>query len=249
MFGERFHAVLIENGAWLLEASVYVHMNCVATEELGLGKRERKAQRRGLAMAPSKGDVAGRLKVLREFRWSSYRGYAGYERIPAWLDSGVLLRRTAKEGADASAGYRQMVENRIRHGVEEGALASAKWGLVLGGERFARKVRARLKIGRETGGRRELGRRIDFDGIVRIVERLKKAKWTAFRDKRGDSGRDLVLWAARRYGGMRLQELGQRAGGMDYSAVAVSVLRLLKRSRKDRALRRLMTQVADQCQK
>jgi len=129
------------------------------------------------------------------------------------------------------------VEERIRQGVEESAISKVKWGLVLGGERFARKVRGRLKIGRETGGRRELGRRIDGDGIVRIVERLKKAKWDAFRDKRGDSGRDLVLWAARRYGGLPLKELGKRAGGMDYSAVAVSVRRFLERSQKDRALR------------
>jgi len=249
LFGERFHAVLIENGAWLLEASVYVHMNCVATEALGLGKRERKAQRQGLAIPPSQEAVDGRLKVLREFRRSSYRGYAGYEKMPEWLDSGGLLGRAAKDGADASAGYRQIVENRIRQGAEEGSMEKAKWGLVLGGERFARKVRGRLKIGRETSGRRELGRRIDFDGIVRIVERLKKAKWDAFRDKRGDCGRDLVLWAARRFGGMPLKELGQRAGGMDYSAVAVSVLRLLKRSQKDHALRRLMKYVAKQCQK
>jgi hypothetical protein len=76
---------------------------------------------------------------------------------------------------------------------------------VMFGERFARKVRGRLKVGRETGGRRELGKRIEFDGIVQIVERLKKAKWDDFRDQRGDPGRDLVLWAARRYGGMPLR--------------------------------------------
>ena len=87
------------------------------------------------------------------------------------------------------------------------------------------------------------------NGIVRIVERLKKAEGDDFRDKRGDPGRDVVLWAARRYGGVPLRELGHRAGGMDYSAVAVYVLRLLRRSQKDRSLRRLMKHVADQCQK
>jgi hypothetical protein len=213
-----------------------------------LGKKERKAHRQGVATPPSRDEVDARLSTLREYRRSSYRGYAGYEEIPEWLDSGVLLKCAAKAGEDASAGYRQLVEDRIRQGVEEGAMERAKWGLVLGGERFARKVRGRLKVGRETGGRRELGKRIEFDGIVQIVERLKKAKWDDFRDQRGDPGRDLALWAARRYAGMPLGELGQRAGGMDYSAVAVSVLRLLRRSQKDRSLRRLMKHVADQCQ-
>ena len=63
------------------------------------------------------------------------------------------------------------------------------------------------------------------------------------------SGRDLVLWAGRRYGGMTLKELGNCSGGIDYSAVAVSILRLVRKSGKDRALRKLMKYVAEHCQK
>jgi len=48
---------------------------------------------------------------------------------------------------------------------------------------------------------------------------------------------------------MTLKELGNRAGGMDYSAVAVSVLRLVRTSGKDRKLRKVMKYVAEQCQK
>lgn len=126
LFGERFHAVLIENGAWLMEVSVYVHMNCVATEEMGLGKRKRKAQRKGMASPPTEEEVETRLNTIREFRSSSYRGYAGYEKIQEWLDSGMLLRRAAKDGANASEHYRAIVEERIRQGVEESAISKAK---------------------------------------------------------------------------------------------------------------------------
>ena len=248
VFGERFKARLIEDGGWLLEASVYVHMNCVATEELGLGKRVRAGQRGGLSPAPSPEEIRLRLKELREFRRSSYRGYAGYEKLPEWLESAVLLRRAGKGAGDESESYRALVEDRIRQGVRDAGVMPLKWGLILGGERFARKVRKRLKFGREISGRRELGKRLVFEEAVRIVERFKKEKWERFRDKRGDTGRDLVLWACRKYGGMGLRELGEKAGGIDYSAVAVSVLRLQRRAEKDRKLRKVMAYVADKCQ-
>ena len=154
-----------------------------------------------------------------------------------------------KEGEAASKGYRNLEEGRIRQVVEESLGLRTKWGLILGGERFAKKVRGHLKVGRESNGRRELSRRLGFWEIVKIVERLKKSRWGDFKDKRGDTGRDLVLWAGRRFGGMTLKELGENADGIDYSTVAVSVLRLVKRSQKDRALRKLMKLVAAQCQK
>jgi hypothetical protein len=36
----------------------------------------------------------------------------------------------------------------------------------------------------------------------------------------GDWGRDLALWIDRRRGGLTLRELGERVGGLDYSAVS-----------------------------
>ena len=58
----------------------------------------------------------------------------------------------------------------------------------------------------------------------------------------------MVLWAGRRFGGMPLKELGKRAGGIDYVTVAVAVIRLAKKARKDRALRKLMKAVEAKCQ-
>ena len=248
LFGERFKAVLIENGSWLLEASVYVHLNCVATEEEGLGKQERAAQRQGIARAPTEAEVERRLKGLRSYPWSTYRGYAGYGKMANWIDSGALWQRVRQVGKEATHSYRKEVEDRIRQGVAEGMGAKVRWGLVLGGERFARKVRRHLKVHRESRGREDLSRWMRFDEIVKVVERIRKEKWAEFRDRHGDNGRDLILWAGRRFGGMTLKELGDCAGRMDYSAVAVAILRLVARSKRDRALRRLMAKVAAKCQ-
>lgn len=242
LFGERFKAVLVENEAWGLEVSFYVHLNPVMTEDLRLGKQSRKAQARGWAGPPKKEDVQRQLEVLRRHAWSSYQAYAGYGARPEWLDSGILLRR-----AGGTEKYRRAVEDRIRQGTEEGFRSRVRWGLVLGGERFARKVRGKVQLCRESAGQKELARRRSFGEIVKIVERLKGEPWLVFRDRYGDWGRDAVLWACRKYGGMTLKELGMAAGGMDYVAVAAAVRRITDRSRSEARVRSVLKRVERQC--
>jgi len=47
LYGERFKAILVEDRAWGLEVSVYIHMNPVATKAFGLGRRAKAAALRG----------------------------------------------------------------------------------------------------------------------------------------------------------------------------------------------------------
>ncbi len=246
LFQGRFKGILVEGSGWGLELSIYLHMNPVAVKGLGLGKRERKAQRQGMAPAPAAETVARRLQVLREYRWSSYRAYAGYEGVPAWLDAREVLQRV-KGG---SPEYRDAVEGRLgKTEVGESLWTKVRWGIVLGGEEFARRMRRGLRHNRETAGRRALRGRVTFEEIVRMAEGLKGESWEAFRDRRADPGRDLALWAARQYCGLTLRQLGEKAGGMDYTAVAMAVRRIERRARADRGLRALRDKLAEQCEK
>jgi hypothetical protein len=185
-----------------------------------------------------------RLKTLREYEWSSYGAYAGYRTEPKWLDSSVLLRRAGKEGEKS---YRVLVEDRIRQGEEEGLREKVRWGLVLGGERFAKKVRGRIKIHREHEGQEALEKQWRFDEIVSIVERVKGERWAEFRDRYGDWGRDLVLWAGWRYAGLSLKVLGEKVGGVDYATVASALRRLEGKAKRNRFLRVARRRVAKQC--
>jgi REP element-mobilizing transposase RayT len=244
VFQGRFKAILVENSAWALPLSQYIHFNPVAVKGLGLSKGEKSAEALGLRGA-SPEMVKRRLAVLRGYRWSSYRAYAGYERKPEWLDAEPLLRRV-KGGA---AGYRKAAERRLCGGAKESPWSRLRWGAVLGGEAFAAKVRAGLKVHRESQGRRRLGARLSFQQIVAIIERLKRERWEAFRDRHGDWGRDLALWAARRYTGLTLSELGRQAGGMDYAAVAMATRRVAERALQDRALRQMRQNLVAECAK
>ncbi len=242
VFQGRFKAILVEHGAWGLELSMYMHLNPVAARQ-----QERAAQRAGLTAPPSPEQVQRRLEELRGYKWSSYRAYAGYQKNPPWLDSQTLLERLGRTTAGRSENYRELVEDRVRQGVAESPWQQLKWGLVLGGERFASKVRGHLRVHGESQGQRDLRKQWSFDAIVQKVERIKGERWEQFRDRHGDWGRDVALWAGWRYAGLTLAELGVHVGGIHYTSVLQAIKRLATRSRSVRALRQTMDRLDREC--
>ena len=68
---------LVEDDAGWQELARYVHLNPVRVSRLGLGKGARAGAKAGMSGGAEPELVAERLRTLREFRWSSYPGYAG----------------------------------------------------------------------------------------------------------------------------------------------------------------------------
>ena len=84
LFQGRYRAIPVENSTWAYALSVYVHLNPLRVAGLGLDKRGRVMEGQGFR-TPTPELVDTRLKQLRTYRWSSYRAYAGYAPVPAWL--------------------------------------------------------------------------------------------------------------------------------------------------------------------
>jgi len=232
VFGGRFKGILVEGGAWVQPLSLYMHFNPVAVKRLKMGKKEKAVESRGLTKA-SPEVIKARLGTLRSHRWSSYLAYAGYERAPKWLTTEEVLRRVAG-GRD---GYRELAEGRLKQGEQEDIWSKLRWGTVLGSERFGEEMRKRLKVNRETPGRRRTRERKAWEEVVGAVEKAKGERWDEFRDRHGDWGRDMVLAVARRCTGMTLRELGNRVGDMDYAAVSEAIRHLERRQMPRRDLR------------
>lgn len=242
VFQGRFKAIVVEQQAWGVLLSQYVHLNPVRIEMLGLGKRDRGADKLGVGTVPTPQQIERRLTSLRTYAWSSYRAYAGYEAPPAWLSMESLLKRSGGRSA-----YRRGVEDLVRQGAAESPWQRVKWGLVLGSESFSQQVREGLTGGREKGAKRALRVRQTFESVVDIVERQTGEKWESFCDRHGDKRRDLVLWLARRCTGLTLAELGRKAGGMDYGAVAMALRRLDHACAHDKRLAKLKATVERTC--
>jgi hypothetical protein len=239
LFGGRFKGIVVEDDAGWQEVARYVHLNPVRVAALGLGKPERAASRAGWVGKPPVEVVTERLRVLREYRWSSYRGYAGYGGALSWVWTEPLGRvcggRSLEERQEA---LRQYTEGAVKQGVEESPWARLVGGMVLGTEGFARRLaKAQKGSSRERRQLKLLVRPVGWGEIVSVVEQAKGEKWTQFRERRGDWGREAVLWLGRRQGRLRLRELGGLAGGMDYAAVAQAVRRFGQRVERDEQLR------------
>lgn len=241
LFQGRYRAIVVEEGTWLLELSEYVHLNPIRTEEEGLGKEVRGAEHEGLREPPTAEEIARRLKSLREYEWSSYPAYAGYKQRPDWLVTEEILGRAAGKGADGPTRYREQIEEeRVCLGETEPWQSRVKAGLALGSKAFWEMIRGKIRrVGREHARREEVRRHTTWERIVRVVEKEKGEGWEKFKERHGDWGRDMVLWAAQRYGGMTLRAIGQKGGGLDYTAVAMGISRFGKRARSDRRLRAL----------
>ena len=239
LFQGRFKSIPVENSAWGYELSLYVHLNPVMRAGLGLEKKTRKSEARGYRK-PTKEEVKARLQELRTYQWSSYRVYAGYCKSLDWLEIKDLLRRATRDPEKRSWKYRQDVMYRLAQGVSEPFQEKLKTGMALGTEKFLRKIRALCKAGRETSGKKVLRQRVDFDELVKSVEKLKKEKYDKITSMRNDWGKPLIMWGARMFCGMTLREIGDRIGNLDYGAVAMTIRRFEKKSKKDQFLRSKM---------
>jgi len=247
LFQGRFKSIPVENSAWGYELSLYVHLNPVMRAAQELSKAEKRAEGQG-SIAPDEATVTRRLRELRQYRWSSYRAYAGYAKVPEWLETREILRRAAHKGADRVPRYRTEVQQRLTKGVEPALREQLDERFALGSASFRARVKELAKGGREPTGTRELRRRVSFEAVLDVVAELREAPSAAFMEARGDWGRPLVLWAVRQFCGMTLSEIGQEAGGMDYTAVAMAIRRFEHKARQDRNLSRLMAAVRRECE-
>lgn len=235
VFQGRFKSVLIDNnGAWLLVASEYLHLNPVRTRSLGLGKQSNKAESHGLK-APTDEEIVERLTKLRDYEWSSYRAYAGYSPKPAWLHTRRILARSG--GREL---YRNGVHGHITRGQDPERFECLRGRVALGTAAFIESVKN--LAGKTTGeqpDRRFVARAVSFERITATVEHETGEKWEDILAEYGGCTRNLVLYLARLRSGLTLTQIGEKAGGMQYKAVGKAVKRFEELSRKDKTMRAL----------
>ncbi len=244
----RFKSIPLEDSAWAYELSLYVHLNPVMRKAHGLGKREKSSESMGLTI-PDPRTVSVRLAELRQYRWSSYRAYAGYSESPEWLRTQDILNRAARSKIQRAEQYRADIQQRLTKGVEPLLKERLNDGFALGTAAFRELIRQAGKGGREIAGSGKLRPRVSFEDLVAIIERLRNEDFKTFNTRRGDWAKPLLLWALRRYSGMTLAAIGDAVGGMDYTAVAMAIKRFEKRSEKEQSLRKLIHVVGQQCEK
>jgi hypothetical protein len=146
-----------------------------------------------------------------------------FEPGPGWA-AGVGQKRAAEDARGGVLGAR---------GPSVGAIEGPGG---VGGEEFLENLRRHV-VGnaREQRGVRRLAVACPtLSEVIASVEKVKGESWGEFRDRHGDSGRDLVLYLGRRRCGLKLQELAGAAGMTDYRTVSIAIRRFEKRLRRSK---------------
>ena len=234
----RFGAFIVEDDAGWQEVARYVHLNPVRVGRLKLDKAARAAARAGLDRGPSAELIAQRLRTLREHRWSSYPGYAGYRPALAWVWQEPLARLCGGRSLEERrAALRAYTEGALQQGGVESPWRQVVDGLALGSPAFAQQVRREARgNAREQRTLRSQPKAATWAQIVEVLEHAKGESWAGFANRHGDWGRDAALWLGRRAGRLRLIELGQLAGGLDYAVVSKALARFGSRMAREVAL-------------
>lgn len=124
LFQGRFKSTVIEAESYLLEVSRYLHLNPVRGVVLGRGTPVERRER------------------LRGYRWSSYRDYAGLEKMKSFLDTQAIQGVFESFTGQGWKGwqYRRWVEEALA-GEIENPFEAVKWQQVLGREGFLRQLK------------------------------------------------------------------------------------------------------------
>ena len=228
----RFKAVVHDpdEAGWTIHE--YIHLNPVRVKRFGAGRSDNKG--------PSAEQMVKMVKELRDFKWSSYRSYAGYAPAPKWLCTEAVMNWVP---ARTQGGKRDQYRQRFREMMGAGDLGTS-WkeslggDLVLGGRDFVERVRKMLAGNRnEQKALREMEKPpVDWERITSVIEKLWRKPWKEVSGPHGAPGRELAMLIARRSGGMSLRRIGEAVGGLQYPAASDAVRRTSARLETDRAL-------------
>lgn len=228
LFQGRYKSFLVEEGSYLLELSRYIHLNPVRGRLLGAGNPAQRRER------------------LRKYRWSSYCSYAGLAKQKDFVSEALVLgeldgrKNVSKHGRKLA--YRRFVEEGLVREIEN-PFEAVQWGVVLGKEGFAQRVRDKVvKVsGREV---KKLDDRADEGKSVKevlkpLAQRYRvKVEELLVRPRYGSQIHNMAMWLLWRRGQLTLAQIGALFGNIDYMAVSQRVRRLERRLPNDVDLRR-----------
>ena len=206
LFQGRYKSIIVQNDAYLLQLSYYIHRNPLR---------------------------AGIVKRLVDYHWSSYRFYGYGKKPPDWLSTALILSHF-KGQQDRHKSYREKVQKYA--GEEKHLFEDLRHGLILGSKQFVEKVRQQYLPTEPKASipqQSQIAKQIDPDRLLAKAERILKCDVQRFvqaerlRGAQKDK-RDLLVYFMWRSGQLTNEQIGELFG-ISYSAVSHSVKTLKAR--------------------
>jgi putative transposase len=246
----RYKAILHEPESTALIINRYIHLNPVRVKALGghEGRLGTADQAENSVTGPSRQLVKARVEALNSYGWSSYPVYVGRARNPGWLTTESVYRFFGDHTLYSLRGaYRRQLEEMAALGQwETDWRASIQATVLLGSDKFVQKMLGVLKGDRreQTGLRSKERLSLNWTRITDAIGDIWGQNWDALAVARGNGALPAALFLGQRYAGLRLRELGELAGGLEYPAVNAAIARFEKRLKIDRELQQKLKRVA-----
>jgi REP element-mobilizing transposase RayT len=224
LFQGRYKSIIVQNDAYLLQLSYYIHRNPLR---------------------------AGIVKRLVDYRWSSYRFYAYGRKAPDWLSTALILSQFERN-EDRHKSYREKVQKYAKE--EKRLLEDLRHGLILGSKQFVEKIRRQYLPAKPDSSipqQNQLTKGSNSSSFLNKVQRLlhkydvqQFVEAGRLRGAEKDR-RDLLLYMIWKSGQLSNERIGQLFG-LSYSAVSHAVKSLEAHMKENPELKKKYNQLNSQ---
>lgn len=218
LFQGRFKSILVEKDRYLVELSRYIHLNPVRAQM---------------------------VERPEDYPYSSYPWYMR-EQTSDLLTTDLILSLYAKDPRTAKQSYREFVESALGRELEN-PYNRVYGGMILGGESFIKDVLRKLKaqnLQREDiSHRRELLGKGDMEDIITHVALAYALPTEEVQQGKNREARKVAIYLIKKHTAVTNREIGERFGGISYSAISKVVERVEREMKKNRSLQQRISHV------
>ena len=215
LFQGRFKNMLVQNDAYLLQLSYYIHRNPLR---------------------------AGMVKRLADYKWSSYRAYAYGQSHRNWLNKKVILSQFTHV-KDQQHAYRDTIQKYSKE--EQRVWEDLRHGIFIGTEKFVKKIKKRYLPDiphAELPHQKQVIKNVNIEKVISKAAGILNCDMNICREsarvsKAVKTDRDLLIYIAWQSGVVTNQEIGKKFG-LTYSAVSQRVRVIKEMLITDKALER-----------
>ncbi len=220
LFQGRFKSMIVQNDAYLLRLSYYIHRNPVR---------------------------AGVVERLIDYRWSSYAKYAYGKKEPDWLNTELILSQFVNV-VDPHRAYRQTAQKYSKE--EHLLWEDLRHGFILGSKQFVEAIKAGYlptAPHKEIPHQKKVARDMDPAVLLEKAATVLKADLERFKNSGKVSGqdvldRDLLLYLVWQLGHQTNQQIGDLFG-LTYSAVSRRISIFKNLIRQDNQVRKKLEDI------
>lgn len=228
LYQGRYKSILVQKESYLNILSRYIHLNplrVLKMENVSLKEKE---------------------KYLRQFKWSSLKGYINKDNTQSFVDYQTVLLEYGGDNPKGRNNYWQALQSDLSSKLE--IKKQIIGNSILGNEQFIQEIKEKylMKKEKEIPSVRKIHCYCTKDKVIEIACREIGKAFEQLKST-PDSHRQILMEMLYRYAGLKNREIGELMA-LDYSTVSVGRRRLREKLFNKSDLRDLVRRIEDGCQ-